>query len=371
MIQIINQSLMKRKKILFVGFAIFASFLIFSMIKNKLQSDWKSEKIIGASLPLTGQLASYGEAFRNGMVMAKEELGEKAKGFEIIFEDNAYDSQKAISAFLRLKQINRVDIVVNWGDATAYAVAPIVKNNPVPFLAAGATNADLTSYSPYSIRYFDRANHFMEKLWEYFRENNLKNIAIVKTDIVYFNNMYEALNRGKQADETVELLDSFLPGQQSDFKTSIAKLKNQKDKLDALGVFLMPGQVGQFYKQARQLGLNMPFFAAESSFEGDPEIINDKSLIAGVVYPTWKIDEKFKKNYASRFGSIAQIEHAAQGYDLVNILITAINFTNADTIIHSLKQIKDFPGAEGPYTYKEYNGDQYFESPVYLKIVNE
>src|ERR1700741_4489209 len=69
---------------------------------------------VGVIAPLSGPLTEYGDAFKNGIMMATNESANKHVQF--IFEDSAYDPSKAISAFYKLRDTDKVNMVFNWGD---------------------------------------------------------------------------------------------------------------------------------------------------------------------------------------------------------------------------------------------------------------
>ena len=318
---------------------------------------------IGVIAPLTGPLAEYGIAFKNGIELSNSQNGNS--NVQYIFEDNKWDSKEAISAFNKLVQIDGVDAVMNWGTPTSEAIAPIVKDT-VPFIAI-TTEPPITNLSPYIIRGgFNQPKDYIAQVWKYLRSKNVKKIGVMKTDIVYLNSLFAELQKAKNSDESVTLIDNF-NFEDADFKTSIGKIS--KDNYDAIGVFLVSGQVSTFYKQAKELGVAVPVTFGSDFFESQSEIDAAQGLMNGAVYANTGATEDFVNKYVAAFNNSSQMASAAYGYDLAKIFNSAIDYTSKDTVLSSLKSVKNFSGVEGTLSYDESDGDRFFTKPTYLKTI--
>lgn len=318
---------------------------------------------IGVIAPLTGPLAEYGIAFKNGVELANSQNGNS--NVQYVFEDNKWDSKEAISAFNKLVQVDGVAAVINWGTPTSEAIAPIVKDT-VPFIAI-TTEPPITSISPYIIRGgFNQPKDYIAQVWKYLRSKNVKNIGIMKTDIVYLNSLFAELQKAKNSDESVTLIDNF-NFEDADFKTAIGKIS--KGKYDAIGVLMVSGQVSTFYKQAKELGISLPVTFGSDFFESQSEIDAAQGLMNGAVYANTGATQEFTDKYVSTYNNSSQMASAAYGYDLAKIFNTVINYQDKNTILQSLKSVKDFSGVEGTLSYNETNDDRYFTKPTYLKTI--
>ena len=321
---------------------------------------------IGVIGPYTGPLAQYGEAYRNGVLLATKELGIDEDEIQFIFEDSAYDTAKAVSAYRKLVDVDQVDLVMDWGAATSYGIAPLVEGAGVPLIAF-SVDPDVVKSSEYIIRQFYSPDDFAETLWAHFRAKGYKNIAIVKLKLLYYEKLTESLQKLAQEGETVTVVDEYQFGD-NDFRTSIAKIGALDTKPDVLGVFLAGGQIAQFYRQADQQNIMVPTFGADF-FESYTEIADAGGLMDGAVYANIGVTDEFVAKYEAAFGNVNQVSFAGQSYDFVKILRDKIDFENAKSIISSFHKIKNFDGILGSYTYSGENGDQYLKSPVYLKEI--
>jgi hypothetical protein len=96
---------------------------------------------IGVILPLTGDAAGLGEATKNGITMALEELPpEERKRIRVLYQDDAFRPSQTVAAFESMLQANTLDAVINISSGTALALAPVagaVKMTLPPFTGSG------------------------------------------------------------------------------------------------------------------------------------------------------------------------------------------------------------------------------------------
>ncbi|MEI7890939.1 MAG: ABC transporter substrate-binding protein [bacterium] len=340
----------------------------YSVLNKGKNSPAQTKKItkVGVIAPLTGGLAEYGLAFKNGITLATEKSGNK--NVEYVFEDSQYDSGKAVAAYYKLKNIDKIDVLVNWGGVPTDAIAPLLKDQKMPFLA-GSTLGRVTQSSPYTVRIMDTPDDFAISMWTYLRAHNQKNIAIVKTEMLYFKSVLDALDKNKNADESITVIDNYKTADETDFRTSILKIKNVSKQYDAVGVLLATGQIGQFYKQAGELGLTVPTFGTDF-FENQSDIDTAGKNINGAVFANYNTTDSFSAEYKARFGNLSQLGYAGNGFDVANMLNGA-DLTNSDTIINSIKATKNYNGVLGSYNYVETSDDRYLRSPVKVKIIQD
>ena len=353
---------MKNKKVLLVvGVLIVIVMSVF--VYNNYRGEEEDVVRIGVIAPLTGPLATYGQAFQNGIIMAIEDLN--IKDINFIFEDSKYDPALAISAYRKLVDINNVDIVIDWGSATGNAIIPLVDLDKTPFVAFNFDNA-LAKKSEYTISPYSPPVAFSSKIWEYMREENINKLGIVKVQLPYFDLLLEGLEESKIEGEEVIVIDT-LQFQDTDFKTSIEKIK--RSDIEALGVFLVSGQISQFYKQSEQLGLDIKTFGSDF-FEDYEEINNSGSGIEGAVYPNMQVSEDFKRRYKDRFGDESQITVAGHSYDVIAILSLGKENLNREEFFSFIKGIDGFVGVLGNYSYSEVNGYKHLDHDVYIKKIS-
>src|SRR5258707_12272234 len=81
---------------------------------------------IGIILPLTGDNAATGEDIRNGFLLAKNQINSPDYEYDLIFEDDQLEAQKAVLAPHKLLSSDKVDVIFSVCNS-AEAVAPIAE----------------------------------------------------------------------------------------------------------------------------------------------------------------------------------------------------------------------------------------------------
>lgn len=356
----------KQNKIIISIFAILVIVgVIVGISKNKKVDNNRDEKIrIGIILPMTGPLAKYGEVVKNGINLALKDS--KSNKITFIFEDSGYEPIKAVTAFNKLKNINNVDLIVNWGDPTSDAIALLIEKNNIPFIAF-STNVLIGNYSKNIVRTYNPPSIFADKAWEYFRAHNQKNIGILKIENPFFNGIVQALKDSKNKDESVLIIDNYQSPEDYDFRTTLLKIKNN-NIYDTIGVFLLGTQISEFYKQKENLDIRFESFGTDQ-FEDIDLIKNSGEGINGAFFINYDVSNKFKENYKKEFKNDNFIGFAGIAYD-VGMAISQIENKEEFAIMATFKNLHPFESALNSFEYKESGNDKYFLAPYYVKIIN-
>lgn len=105
---------------------------------------------IGSSFALTGEVASFGKAARNGVILAAQEYNGKGgllgRQIELFVEDNKGDELEATNAFRKL--MDKEGIVAFIGSdisSTTEAIAKIAGEEKIPMMAPTATKLGITT----------------------------------------------------------------------------------------------------------------------------------------------------------------------------------------------------------------------------------
>lgn len=124
---------------------------------------------IGASIPLTGDLADYGAAIRNGFKLAESKFPERFKHLQIAFEDNRYSAQEAITVFRKLTLNHQMDLIYSWGEAPFSATAPLAEKERIPLLALSIDETPALG-KRYSLRVGNSPEELLTPLLEVLRK---------------------------------------------------------------------------------------------------------------------------------------------------------------------------------------------------------
>ena len=319
---------------------------------------------VGVIAPLTGDLAEFGIAFKNGLVMAEDEIG-CGKETEFIFEDSKYDPKTAVSAYYNLIDVKNVSLIINWGAYPSNAVAPLAKATNFPLIAITTVLApELQSQN--TIRGAGDPDKLAKISLNHLRSIGAKKIGFIKVQNPFLEKFIDSMQKQKNPDETLSIIDT-VQYDEMDFKNTI--IKSMQGDMQAIGIFLFSGQIRQFYKQKTQLGFEIPTFGTDF-FESQEEIDGAEGTMEGAVYANWGTESAFAQRYLARFGNQNQVAYAAGGYDICGMLGKA-DLTSKETIIPSIERIKDYPGVQGTINFADKDGDRFLDVPVVLKEIKD
>jgi len=350
-------------------FAAFAASLFLTGCKPANAPGAGGETIkIGEFASLTGKEATFGISSHEGTLMAIEEinaaggvLGEK---LELLTEDDQCKAGE--SATVVNKLISRDNVIAILGEVAStrsLEAAPICQQNKIPMISPSSTNPDVTKTGDFIFRvcFIDP---FQGTVMANFASKTLKakRVAVftdVKSDYSkglakFFKEQFKA-NGG----EIVTELD--YNGDDKDFKAQLTSIKAANPD----GVFV-PGYytgVALICIQAKQLGLNVPFFGGDgweseklfeiggAAVEGNYLSTHYSPAAAGT-----DLSRKFVSAYKARWNGKTPDALAACGYDSALVLADAIKragSTDGQKIRDAIAATKDFPAVTSKITINE------------------
>jgi len=319
---------------------------------------------VGVILPLSGDVASVGEAIRNGMTLAYEKLpaGEQ-RGIELVYEDDSFQMKHTLSAYKRLMQAARPHMLLCAGSGPCKALAPLVDAERIPLMAI-ATDPAVVAGRSYAVNFWVTAEQEVQTALPEAVRRGYKRIARVSavTDFtISLKQTVDAQNRGRLE---IVLDEEFLP-EIRDFRTFLSRVRARRD-IDALLVAVLPGQLGVFAKQAREMGIDLPMFGFET-FEDSKEVeVSEGALLGQWYVNTDDPDERFLNEYRRRFPG-ASLYGASNGHDALLLMAHAARARlDREGINRMLHTLKDFSGALGTYSA---TGDNRFTLPAAVKVV--
>jgi len=118
------------KKSILLGLAVLVSSVLFAQVDNRQLVK------VGVLLPLSGEMASYGQPVRDGFLMRLEELEREDTHYryEFIFEDTQGNVKNGTLAARKLIDYDKVDFVLSLWGFTTHPVLPIVQRKQIPML---------------------------------------------------------------------------------------------------------------------------------------------------------------------------------------------------------------------------------------------
>lgn len=365
----------KNKKLLGWVVVIIAIILIVIVATNGSNkvSDTNSEIKIGSILILSGEGATWGESAKNGIDMAVEEVnnngGVNGKKLVVTHEDNASEPAKAVSAFQKLTNSDKVKFIIgpNWS------------NSGVPLIDLAMQNKVVIISPSLGVKEFNEANKYLFNTWphdfllsrklaDYVFEKGHRNVAVFGANEVWVKdqtkNFVERFKElGGKIAFTYEPLTT-----ETDVRTQVLKVKNDKS-IDAI-VMTTDGYslTHVVAKQLKQMSVGLPMFSItiDSKILSDCGIACDNMIMLSFLTPT----KNFRDQYVKKFNRQVEIG-ADSAYDAVMMLAKAIEETNeedVDSVAKYIASITEYNGASGKLTS---DGKRAFTKPyIVQKIMN-
>jgi branched-chain amino acid transport system substrate-binding protein len=320
------------------------------------------EKIkLGEVNPITGAIGQYGTTCHQGIKLAVDQAnaegGLSGRLIELITEDN--QSKPGQTSTIVRKFITQDKVVAIIGDLTSSATmegGPIAQQAKIPMVTPLATNPKVTQIGNYIFRvcFIDE---FQGRVMARFARETLKaSKAALLTDVkqdysVGLSGFFkETFTEGGP---TVVREQSYASGD-TDFRAQLSAIKAAHPD-----VVFLPGyypEVSVILKQARQLGLTIPFIGCEAW--DNPTLVQIAGPAANGCYFSNQfsaddpapIVQEFDKQYLAVYG-VKPDNFAALGYDAAHVVLEAIRRSaGTDGIREALASTKDFPGVSGQIT---------------------
>lgn len=318
---------------------------------------------IGFIGPLTGDIANYGESSLGGITLALEEINKQGihgKKINIIAEDGQCKGPAAILAAQKLITIDKVHAIIVTCSPELLAIAPIAKESDVLIISQSASHPDITNAGDHVFRTWPSDIGQGKKIADKLIQDGKQKIGILNPNSDYNVALANALTKSFEAKGGKVIIHEMYEQDEKDFRTPLTKIKAAN--VDAL--YLVPfGEGGLLMKQARQLGILVPFYASETV--GTPEIVRDAGgTEQGVIYATPAFDESsgLTKNFLDSYEQKYSKEPsfgvmAASAYDAMHLLAKAIEHgEDVESMQSFMHNVKNYPGAAGTLTIDK-NGD--------------
>jgi branched-chain amino acid transport system substrate-binding protein len=352
---------MKRLNISFLV-ALVASVLLATSVHAEPQS-----LRIAAIIPLSGEAASWGNAFKNGVTMGLEDLPVRVREqISLDYEDDGLTAKGAVAAFHKLNGEKRVDAVLNLSSVTAQALVPITEAKGITLLAIASDGA-VSRGRLHAFNFWVTPDEESRVLIPEMKKRGYLRIARISTlnnGVIAINEAFDRENQGQIS----IVIDKNLAADNKDFRDILTLIRSKEREIDAVLIALMPGHLSTFARQLRQSGSKLPLVGFETL-----EDVNENKLARGALTDALYVnaDEgqaSFLEDYKKRFpGASSYI--AANGYDAIRILGKAVeNGVRPENLSTYINQLKDYKGALGTFSA---SGDQRFSLPAVLKVVTK
>ena len=280
---------------------------------------------LGGTGPLTGGAAVYGTAAKNGAQIAVDEIN--ALGgiqFELRYEDDEHDAEKAVNAYNKLKDWG---VQVSLGSVTS---TPAVATSAETFAdrifaltpSASAVAVVEGKDNVYQMCFTDPNQGSASAQYIFDKGLGTKIGIIYKNDDVYSKGIYNTfVSKAGELGLDIVSTTTFTEDSKTDFSVQLTDAKNKGADLIFLPIYNEPASL--IFQQARTMGYSPLYFGVDG-MDGILTLENfDTSLAEGVMLLTPfnadATDERttsFVQKYKELYSETPN-QFAADGYDCV------------------------------------------------------
>ncbi len=288
---------------------------------------------IGAIGPLTGGAAIYGNAVKNAMELAVEEVNaEGGVQFELNFQDDAHDAETSVNAY---------GILMDWG--MQMLVGPVT-STPAAAVAAEAEADGVFMLTPSasSVKVIEGKTHVFQMCFsdpnqgvdsaDYMSEHGIgKSVAIIyRSDDAYSVGIYEKfVSEAAIKGINIVYTGTFEEANKTEFSSQLTAAKQAG--ADVLFLPIYCESIAPLMTQAVSMGYDVDYFGVDG-MDGILEVEGfDTSLAEGAYlltpFSADATDEKtthFVEAYKAKYNEVPN-QFAADAYDCVYAIYEACN----------------------------------------------
>lgn len=363
----------RRSLPLSLSLVLLALFARNAFIKNaESQSPGKppSTIVLGATIPLSGNSASYGNLIRDGIKLAEARLHREGYSVQLVIEDVPSPGERAVSAVRKMVAVDKVDgIAANFFNGNIPAIAPIITHERIPtFHTAIADDLILGSGE-----YVFSTNSTIARESQLLAEEAVSQLHAKTAAILYigttFGEQYaKHFSKHFQSQGGKVLLEAMSPLGNEDHRAEILKLMKEKPDVVLLAYF--GTNLGTVLKQLRQIDRTTPILSVYEA--EDPSVLQVAGAAAeGILYfePEPKKAEierqSFFTEFQNAYGYTPRVL-ATNAYDATYLLGKSFAQCKKEKscVLKMIRELSNYSGASGNFSIAK---DQSAERPFRLK----
>jgi len=324
---------------------------------------------IGGLAPLTGEVAQYGIAVKEGVDLFVEQFnaagGVNGTPVEMIWYDEKGDVTEAINAYNRLVEGDNVVAII--GDVTStpsLAVGDLAVEIGIPMITASSTNYFVTDGKP---------NYFRTCFLDPFQARTMANFALdefeaqkvaVIYDVASDYNLGLAESFVEQAEANGQEVVAYEAGTANDvdFKAQLTNIAAKEP--DVLFVAFYYTEAALITTQAAEMGLKVPFLGADG-IVGIENTIDDVALLDNAIFftsgyapdATTDATLAFINDFTGKYGKAPYSMFNATAYEAALVMCEAIKAAESleyADIVAAMKAT-DVESVTGRITFDDHN----------------
>ncbi|GGF58598.1 branched chain amino acid ABC transporter substrate-binding protein [Azorhizobium oxalatiphilum] len=286
---------------------------------------------IGFFAPLTGNVANFGERFRESVQLYEDQVnaagGIDGRKLEVVFEDDRNSPKEAASIAQKFANTpGLVAVIGSFSTTASLAAAPILTEAKIPQISPSSSHPDWPKFSPYTFR----QNVRQDQLAPLHAEIVLDKLKGKRIAIPYFQDDWGLVtaNTTKAAIEKrggeVVLVEPIAPNSR-DFRPLVSKIKSLNPDVIFLPVHYQ--EASAFVQQLRQAGVTTPIGAPDPL--SNPKFLElaGKDAEGVLLYTMFFADNPKVKSYVdaykAKYNRLPD-QYSALAYDSVAVAVNGV-----------------------------------------------
>jgi len=312
--------------------------------KRTIPTDDRPIIKIGATLPLTGNLAPVGNSIKEALLMAQSEIPKDSKyRYELIIDDDQFEIKKTVSNVNKQISVNKIDAVLTVYDAAMRSVAPIAEKNKIPSIGC-AWGKEFPKNYQYTFKHWSKPETQSAHFFDLLRDKKIQSIVIFYSNIASTQELSHQLETDAKKNNVKILMSEYVNAGTRDFRAELEKVRRMNP--DAIMMEMFEPEMGIFVKQAREAGLNIPYVSIDQLYDA-----YDKSALDGSEFVlSYDGTDEWKAKIA-RQTDLPISTCTANLYDafkmLIDIYESADYKLSGEEAKNKLYEIKNYPSALG------------------------
>jgi len=281
----------------------------------------------------SGQLSSLGAWELKGVRLAADEWnkagGINGRKIELGVFDDQGDPTVGTNLARKIASEGYIAMLGTAESAVTIAMAPILRDSKIPNITSGQSPGLVAVKSPFLFLNGPTSTTYDETLAKYVVDTKgIRSIAMITNNGGFGKGEHDAFLKALQSRGVTPVDDQVVTTDQKDFSAALTTIRQKNPQIIFLGAEEV--QSGLIVKQARDLGIRVPFAGAAP--QGTPVFVdtagaaNVEDTVVSSPYLSNDISDaskKFAAAYKAAFNEEAEL-HGAKAYDGAQILFTAL-----------------------------------------------
>lgn len=360
-----KKSMLKRLVMLSMAAVVAVSVAGCGSSDNKAAGGDSKEAKIALITATSGGAAAYGEAIRNGVELAVEEVNKQSDSVKIKLqvEDTKGDKNEAINAMNKvIHKDNVVGVIGPMLSGETFAAGPIANQNKTAIITTSSTAEGIPEIGEYIFRSAVPESQAVASAIKKAHET----LGFKTAAIMYSVNNDQMVSVNKTAEKELKALGvnivatETFADKDTDFSAQLTKIQQAKPDIIVVASLYQEGAL--IMKKMREMGMNQKVIGSNGF--NSPQFIKSAGTAAdGVIVGTpWDPNRNDKKvkdfiaAYKAKYGKDPD-QFAAGGYDAVMIAEAALkksgSTTDRNKFKEALKAVADILGVTGKLGFDE------------------